>query len=302
MAARGDPRGYYRELGIHRTATAEEIRVAFRERAKLVHPDQAGDGADDGRFKQLAEAYEMLKDPRRRLQYDAEGLSAEREQGRHGVAEPAPPRWAGRPAWAGATGDISGSGSLPRWLLPTAGGLAAIAAAALVSLVWAWGEIGRQDDLLADLGNRYEATAARLADIATRYRASSVGASSAAGGRAIYRGEIAFHQDATDLDAAARGELDQTVVALAQALRTVPENADWVILLDAFAGRAADGEGVKVADWEASLLRLGHVVDWLVGQGLPAERLAARFQAGLAPIDVAAASPTVEVKLVCCFK
>ena len=50
------------------------IRSAFRERAKLYHPD-VGSDADDERFRTLREAYDVLRDPQRRLQYDAESLA-----------------------------------------------------------------------------------------------------------------------------------------------------------------------------------------------------------------------------------
>ena len=44
MAAAGDPRAYYRALGVARTASADDIKAAFRERAKQLHPDRGGDG------------------------------------------------------------------------------------------------------------------------------------------------------------------------------------------------------------------------------------------------------------------
>ena len=52
MVAVGDPRGYYRVLGIERTASAGDIRAAFRRRAKDLHPDGAADGGDREAFRE----------------------------------------------------------------------------------------------------------------------------------------------------------------------------------------------------------------------------------------------------------
>ena len=62
---------FYELLGLVRSATAEEIKSAYRGRAKAYHPDGNGGGGDPERFSRLAEAYETLNDPERRAQYDA---------------------------------------------------------------------------------------------------------------------------------------------------------------------------------------------------------------------------------------
>lgn len=58
---------FYATLGVEPTATSEEIRAAFRERAKVLHPDAGG---DPEAFKLLAAAYEVLRDPPARSAYD----------------------------------------------------------------------------------------------------------------------------------------------------------------------------------------------------------------------------------------
>ena len=68
---RKDPMGYYARLGVSPTATAERIKLAFRQQAKHVHPDHnAGVGAKDA-FQRLNEAYQVLSDPVTRAQYNA---------------------------------------------------------------------------------------------------------------------------------------------------------------------------------------------------------------------------------------
>jgi len=66
---------YYEVLGIGRDASADEIKRAYRRGALKVHPDNyKGDKAEaEGKFKELAEAYEVLSDPVRRKQYDQFG-------------------------------------------------------------------------------------------------------------------------------------------------------------------------------------------------------------------------------------
>ncbi|MCX6947277.1 MAG: DnaJ domain-containing protein [Verrucomicrobia bacterium] len=69
-----DFQDYYGVLGVSKTATAEEIRSAFRKKAREHHPDVAKDkvkGAE--KFKEVNEAYEVLSDPAKRAKYDQVG-------------------------------------------------------------------------------------------------------------------------------------------------------------------------------------------------------------------------------------
>lgn len=62
---------YYEILGVDRKASAEEIKKAFRRVARETHPDaHPEDPTAEARFKQAAEAYEVLSDPQRRQRYD----------------------------------------------------------------------------------------------------------------------------------------------------------------------------------------------------------------------------------------
>lgn len=64
------PDDHYAALGVARTATAAEIRRAFRQLALRLHPDRAGEGAT-ARFQRVALAYSVLAAPERRAAYDA---------------------------------------------------------------------------------------------------------------------------------------------------------------------------------------------------------------------------------------
>ena len=67
-------RDYYADLGISKTATADEIGKAFRKLALKFHPDKnPGDKSAEEKFKRIAEAYNVLRDPKSREAYDRGG-------------------------------------------------------------------------------------------------------------------------------------------------------------------------------------------------------------------------------------
>ncbi len=68
------PRDYYEVLGVGREAADDEIKKAFRGLARELHPDiNRHDPAAEEKFKEVAEAYEVLSDPERRATYDRYG-------------------------------------------------------------------------------------------------------------------------------------------------------------------------------------------------------------------------------------
>lgn len=67
-------RDYYEILGVEKTATTEEIKKAYRKVALKFHPDRnQGDKAAEEKFKEAAEAYEVLGDAQKKAQYDQFG-------------------------------------------------------------------------------------------------------------------------------------------------------------------------------------------------------------------------------------
>lgn len=61
----------YNILGVGKDATQEEIKAAYRKRAQQTHPDK--NNGDDTEFKRVRHAYEVLRDPARRKEYDETG-------------------------------------------------------------------------------------------------------------------------------------------------------------------------------------------------------------------------------------
>jgi molecular chaperone DnaJ len=70
-------RDYYEVLGITKTATADEIKKAYRKLSKQTHPDVGGDAEA---FKEIAEAYEVLSDDNKKSKYDVYGHAGPQQQ------------------------------------------------------------------------------------------------------------------------------------------------------------------------------------------------------------------------------
>lgn len=84
-----DFKDYYKVLGVTRDADASAIKKAFRKAARKYHPDINTAAGAEAKFKDVNEAYEVLKDPERRAAYDQLGQDPQPAQGQY---QP-PPGW-----------------------------------------------------------------------------------------------------------------------------------------------------------------------------------------------------------------
>src|SRR5438552_7284137 len=84
MATRA--KNLYDVLGVAKTATADEIKKAYRKLARQYHPDRnPDDKSAEAKFKEVQTAYDVLSDPEKRKQYDAYGNGRPRGGGPGGV-------------------------------------------------------------------------------------------------------------------------------------------------------------------------------------------------------------------------
>ena len=79
---------YYEILGVPRNATQDDIKRAYRKLARKYHPDVSKDSDAEARFKEVGEAYAVLKDPEKRVAYDQMG-----SQWKTGQDFQPPPGW-----------------------------------------------------------------------------------------------------------------------------------------------------------------------------------------------------------------
>ncbi len=92
-------RDYYKVLGVGRHATADEVKTAYRRLARKYHPDVSQEPDAEARFKEMQEAYEVLRDPEKRAAYDQLG-----SEWKAGQPFRPPPDWGSGFEFAGGAG------------------------------------------------------------------------------------------------------------------------------------------------------------------------------------------------------
>ncbi|HKX57611.1 MAG TPA: DnaJ C-terminal domain-containing protein, partial [Xanthomonadales bacterium] len=95
---------YYKIMGLAKDASTDDIKRAYRKLARKYHPDVSKEKDAEARFKDLGEAYEVLKDPEKRTAYDQLGSNWQAGQDFR-----APPGWQGGFQQRGGSGQASAS-------------------------------------------------------------------------------------------------------------------------------------------------------------------------------------------------
>jgi len=96
---------YYKIMGLSRNATPDDIKRAYRKLARKYHPDVSKEANAEAKFKELGEAYEVLKDPKKREAYDQIGRNWQ-----HGQTFTPPPEWRTAFDFGKSFGGIHGGG------------------------------------------------------------------------------------------------------------------------------------------------------------------------------------------------
>lgn len=117
-----DYKDYYKILEVDRSASADDIQKSYKKLARKYHPDlNQGDKSAEEKFKNIGEAYEVLKDPQTRAQYDALGANW-----KHGQSFTPPPGWGGFDFGQGAQNihfNVGGAGGMSDFFKLLMGGL-----------------------------------------------------------------------------------------------------------------------------------------------------------------------------------
>ena len=267
-----------------------------------------GADVDDPGFQHLAEAYEILRDPRRRLQYDAQSLDAEP---------------LGRDEYAAATSRLDGSCGNRRpgspspiersseWAQSTLLLLVVVLAltSAITGALWRmWRQLDASETAQAEAAGRYAELADAQRELQGRYRAQLASKADAAGGGdwswcGGHRASVVAGDTVPDRlgrhRPTARGDDRQRRRGAVEAVRlSGPER--WLVVVEA-TRRCRWRRGSAVPSWETALLRIGGVIDG-TGRRCPRSASATRFQAGFASAAIDSDMPVVELKLLCCFR
>ena len=138
---------------------------------------------------------------------------------------------------------------------------------------------------IADLGKRLNVALAQRVQELNRYRSDFFGRLReiladrenirVVGDRFVFQSEVLFPSGSADLQTAGQGELAKLADAIKELVREIPSDINWIIRVDGHTDNVPVSSNKFKDNWELSTARADAVVRFLIGQGVPPERLAA---------------------------
>jgi chemotaxis protein MotB len=157
------------------------------------------------------------------------------------------------------------------------------------------GKVKTQQTQIADLGRRLNLALATKVQELARYRSEFFGKLRqivgdrpdirVVGDRFVFQSEVLFAPGKADLGDAAKAQLDPVIDALKQISAEIPKDLDWVLRVDGHTDKRPINNAQFASNWELSTARAISVVNYMISQGIPANRLAAAGFADTEPLD-----------------
>lgn len=156
-------------------------------------------------------------------------------------------------------------------------------------------EAAEKDVQIVDLGNRLNAALASRVEELARYRSEFFGRLreilgerediSIVGDRFVFKSDVLFDTASADLGIEGRAQVARIAAALMQIANEIPSEIDWVLRVDGHTDSRPIRSPIYASNWELSTARAISVVEYMIEQGLPPERLAAGGFGEYQPLD-----------------
>ena len=149
--------------------------------------------------------------------------------------------------------------------------------------------------MIADLGKRLNVALARKVEELSRYRSEFFGRLReilgdrrdirVVGDRFVFQSEVLFDSGSDQIGLGGQDQLAQLAAALLEIASSIPPELHWVLRVDGHTDVVPISTGRFPSNWELSTARAVSVVKFLIGQGVPPERLAATGFGEFQPLD-----------------
>jgi len=156
-------------------------------------------------------------------------------------------------------------------------------------------KVEEQEVQIADLGKRLNVALASKVQELARYRSEFFGRLREAlgdrqdirivGDRFVFQSEILFASGSATIGGEGREQLSRLATTLKEISQTIPSELDWILRIDGHTDRQPIATAAFPSNWELSTARAVSVVKFLIGQGIPPDRMAATGFGEFQPLD-----------------